>query len=109
MNCRQCGNPIPPGALVCPCFETRADDEAFTLAIRRLVDRQGYLYLTPAPWKHLLPHSKRGLTFCGEKRYSQASTIPRDLAELRRMNQKDVCIECMARVTMWLATVEAKQ
>lgn len=107
MICSQCGQAVPGGALVCPCFEGRADEEAFALAIRRLLDGQGYLYLTPAPWKHLLASGKRGLTFCGEKRYTQASTRVVTLDEVRRMEQKDCCIECHARVTMRLGTVRA--
>lgn len=106
MTCTHCGKPVT--ALVCPCFEQRADEEVFALAIQRLVAGQGFLWLTPAPWKHLLANSHKGLTFCAEKRYKQASTVPVSLEQFRKMLQADCCIECHAIVTMRLAT-EAKK
>lgn len=106
-TCTHCGQPIAGSRLVCPCFEARADEELFGLAIRRLLAGEGSLYLTPQPWKHLLATSTRGLTFCGERRYTRASTRAVSLAELRGLEQRDCCVECYARVVMRLATVEA--
>ena len=106
-TCTTCGKQVD--GMVCRfCFEQRADEELFTLAVRRLAAGQAYLWLTPPPWKHLLATSHKGLTFCGDKRYSRADTTPVSLEQFRKMQQADCCIECHARVTMRLAT-EVKQ
>jgi hypothetical protein len=106
MKCSSCGRDIPAGQLVCLCFEQRADEELARLAITKLLAGEGYLYMTPSPMRHLLPAGKRGLTFCGEKRYTQASTKIVTLGVFRKFTQADCCIACAARVTHRLNEAE---
>ena len=109
MICGNCQNEVPADKLVCPCFEGRATEELLSLAIARFRKREACLYMTPAPWQHLLPTQHKGLSFCRAKRYKQApETRAITPAMFEELTQKDCCIACYAKVTLALAAEGAR-
>ena len=98
MMCLRCGKKIPPDKLACYCFSRRLDEEQELLGIRRFGVNEGWLFMTAAHNKHLLPTRGYGLTLCRKQRFKRVDTKAISLGHLTAM-EKDTryCQECIAK------------
>ena len=74
MKCPKCGTEVPPGKLVCDCFQAEADNETERYALERFRNG-GVLYLRNKNGvAHLLPAVKFCLTLCRNERIKKPET-----------------------------------
>jgi hypothetical protein len=68
MKCPKCGNDVPPGKLVCDCFQAEADNETERHALQGF-KQGGTLFLRNKNGvAHLVPARKYCLTLCRGER-----------------------------------------
>jgi hypothetical protein len=79
MTCPSCHAEVPPGQLVCNCFQVNADNEVQERALAGFLN-DSVLWVTRAATsgRHILPASKTALSLCHKKRFQRADTSPID-------------------------------
>lgn len=97
MTCSKCGAEVPPGKLVCDCFQAEADNELERKAIERF-KTGGALHLSGSG--HLMPTAGMCLTLCRGKRFKKISSIPFYKADLNSDTPKgpNLCQLCRRKV-----------
>jgi hypothetical protein len=103
--CKKCGAEVPPGLLVCTCFQADLDNELEERALTAFQTTGRPLYLTVRS-RHIMPSERNAITLCRQKRYQHPETRTIGTKEVKDTffdqstgESKDHkwCAECLAK------------
>jgi len=109
MTCPSCHAEVPPGQLVCDCFQVNADKEVQERALAAFIQRGQLLYRTSAltSGHHLLPARKNCLSLCHKKRFHFAKTSPIVKDQFLHAKPDEFCKACAEVVNAAIRGVDA--
>lgn len=109
MICPKCGAEIPPGKLVCPCFQVEADNETERYALQRF-KLGGTLYLrTKNGIGHLVPARTYCLSLCRNERIKKPEVRIFFTIDLKGPLGNGLCELCRKKAEEALKDAEFQQ